>query len=143
MKPDSTHLSIRRLERISDIFYAFTLLLLIYTFADVPDNLSSSRDLWDFYLAHLETFTSFAVSFLIVAYYWINHQDYFKYFITTDKTHTFIELFYLMILVFMPFMNRFYDMYLSATEPRILLSVDMVVLGLLQYASKTAEIMQN
>jgi len=128
-------LSLTRLERITDIFYAFALLILTYTFADIPDNLSSSSERWGFYFTHLETFTGFFISFFIVAYYWINHQEYFSFITTTDKVHTFIELVYLMILVFMPYMNRFYEMYPDAIEPRILLSIDMIVLGLLQYFS--------
>ena len=128
-------LSLSRLERVSDLFYVFALLLLTYTFADVPKGMESTRELWEFYLTHLETFTGFLISFLIIAYYWINHQEYFAFFRGTDKAHTFIELGYLMILIFMPFMNRFYEMYPASIVPKILLSVDMLVLGLLQYFS--------
>ena len=135
MSPIKNQLSLSRLERVSDLFYVFALLLLTYTFADVPAGMESTRELWEFYLSHLETFTGFLISFLIIAYYWINHQEYFAFFRGTDKAHTFIELCFLMILIFMPFMNRFYEMYPASIVPKILLSVDMLVLGLLQYFS--------
>ena len=135
MKSIPNSLSKTRLERITEIFYAFALLILTYTFADIPDNLSSPGDRWGFYLSHNQTFLGFFISFLIVAYYWINHQEYFKFFTGTDKVHTMIELVYLMILIFMPYLNRFYEMYPDAIEPKIFLSIDMIVLGLLQYFS--------
>ena len=135
MKAIKNPLSLSRLERVSDLFYVFALLLLTYTFADVPAGMESTRELWDFYLSHLESFIGFLISFLIVAYYWINHQEYFAFFKGTDKAHTFIELIFLMILIFMPFMNRFYEMYPASIVPKLLLSIDMIALGLLQYFS--------
>ena len=66
MKSIPNSLSKTRLERITEIFYAFALLILTYTFADIPDNLSSPGDRWGFYLSHNQTFLGFFISFLIV-----------------------------------------------------------------------------
>ncbi len=127
-------LSLRRLERMTDICYAFALLVLVYIFTDAPDNLTA-KERWEFYLSHIQVFTGFVISFLIVVNYWLNHQEYFSYFTGTNKAHTMIELVYLLFLIFTPFWNNFFNQYADAIEPRVILSIDMVFLGLLQYAS--------
>lgn len=77
----------------------------------------------------------FAISFLILAYYWMSHQEYFGYYKRTNKTHTFIELLYLLTIAGMPFNNQFITAFPTQLAPRIAISSDILAAGMLAYLS--------
>jgi uncharacterized membrane protein len=132
-KVTSGSLSLRRLERLSDVVYAAALLILLATMTFAGGEPSTSEDAWIFLTTEFEAWISFVISFLIIAYYWITHQVYFSYYRRTDKAHTFLELIYLMFLAVMPLGNQFVGAHADLFEAKLIASADIVAVGVMQY----------
>ncbi len=128
-------LSLARLARLSDVIYAAALLILLATMTFAPAELTSPEETWSFITTETEAWFTFVISFLIIAYYWMNHQVYFSYYTHTDKTHTFLELIYLMCLAVMPFSNQFVGTHGDLYEAKLIASADIVAVGVMQYAN--------
>lgn len=126
-------LSLRRLERLSDVVYAAALLILLATMTFAGGEPSTSEDAWIFLTTEFEAWISFVISFLIIAYYWITHQVYFSYYRRTNKAHTFLELIYLMFLAVMPLGNQFVGAHADLFEAKLIASADIVAVGVMQY----------
>lgn len=127
-------LSLTRLARLSDVIYAAALLITLVTMTFAPAELTSPEQTWSYLTAEFEAWITFVISFLIIAYYWMSHQVYFSYYTHTDKTHSFLELIYLMCLAVMPFSNHFVGTHGSLFEAKLLASADIVAVGVMQYA---------
>ena len=77
----------------------------------------------------------FVINFLIIAYYWISHQEYFSYYTSTNKTHIFIELIFLMTIAGMPLNNYFIAAFPAEVAPRLAISSDIFFAGVLTFLS--------
>ena len=128
-------LSLNRLARLSDVVYAALLLILLSTLAFAEGDPITPEQAWAFLTIELEAWVTFAISFLIIAYYWITHQVHFSYYRRTDKAHTFLELIYLMFLAAMPFGNQHVGAHPDLFEAKLLASAEIVAVGVMQYAS--------
>ena len=126
-------LSLARLARLSDIVYAAALLILLATFTFASGEPTTSEEAWAFLAQEFDAWINFAISFLIIAYYWISHQAYFSYYRRTNKTHTMLELVYLMLLAVMPFSNQHMGAHPDLFEPKVIVSVDIFVVGMMQF----------
>lgn len=126
-------LSLKRLARLSDFIYAAALLILLATVTFAPTELSNREEAWTYLTTEIEVWVTFAISFLIIAYYWISHQIYFSYYIRTDKVHSFLELVYLMFLVVMPVGTHFVGTHPGLFEAKLLASYDIVMVGVMQF----------
>jgi uncharacterized membrane protein len=127
--------SLRRLERLADIVFAFALLFLLITIDLVPDGAATAEDAYSYFFDQVNDSLGFVISFLIIAYYWITHQEYFNYYTGTNKTHTFIELLYLMAIAGMPFNNDFITAFPMEVAPRLAISSDIFFAGILSFLS--------
>ncbi|MGI9331282.1 MAG: TMEM175 family protein [Gammaproteobacteria bacterium] len=131
----SVNFSLRRLERLADVVFAFALLFLLVTIDLAPDGAATAEKAYSYFFDQLNNSLGFVVSFLIIAYYWITHQEYFNYYTGTNKTHTFIELLYLMAIAGMPFNNDFITAYPMEVAPRLAISSDIFFAGILSFLS--------
>ena len=127
-------LSLPRLERLADIVFAVAILLLLVTIDFAPEGTTAEEALAYFTTSMTQTL-GYAISFIIVAYYWISHQEYFSYYKRTNKTHTFIELFFLLTIAGMPFNNQFITAFPTELIPRIAISTDIVAAGVFTFLS--------
>jgi len=128
-------LSLRRLERLADVVFAFALLFLLVTIDLAPDGAATAEKAYSYFFDQVNNSLGFVISFLIIAYYWITHQEYFSYYKGTNKTHTFIELLYLMAIAGMPFNNDFITAYPMEVAPRLAISSDIFFAGILSFLS--------
>ena len=128
-------LSLIRLSRLSDLVYAAALLTLLATMTFAGTEPKSPEQAWIFLRTEFEAWVTFAISFLIIAYYWITHQVYFSYYTRTDKVHTFLELIYLMFLAMMPFGNHFVGTHSDLFEAKLVASADIVAVGVMHYVT--------
>lgn len=128
-------LSLRRLERLADIVFAFAFLMLLATIDFAPEDSASATDAYAYLWKQSAQSLSFVISFLIIAYYWVTHQEYFAYYTSTNKTHTFIELIYLMTIAGMPFNNHFIAAFPTELAPRLAISSDIFAAGILAFLS--------
>jgi uncharacterized membrane protein len=128
-------ISLRRLERLADIIFGLALLLLLATIDFAPEESASAEEAYRHLAKQVGQSFSFIVSFLIIAYYWISHQEYFSYFKRTNKIHAFIELIYLMTIAGMPFNNDFIASFPMEVAPRLAISSDIFAAGMLSFFS--------
>lgn len=128
-------LSLSRLERLADIIFAVALCLLLLTIDFAPEESASAVEGYEYLLKQMTQSLGFVINFLIIAYYWIIHQEYFSYYTSTNKTHIFIELFFLMTIAGMPFNNHFIAAFPAEIAPRLAISSDIFFAGILTFLS--------
>jgi len=127
--------SLRRLERLADSIFAIALMLLIVKIDFAPRDLSSAAEAYDFLWKSSSQSLGFAISFLLVAYYWISHQSYFSYYTGTNRTHIFLELLFLLAIAGMPLNNDFIEAFPDELAPRIAISSDIFMAGIFSFFS--------
>lgn len=128
-------LSLPRRERLADIVFAFALLLLLLTIDFAPEESASAVEAYEYLMKQTTQSLGFIVNFLIIAYYWISHQEYFSNYTSTNKTHIFIELIFLMTIAGMPFNNHFIAAFPTEVAPRLAISSDIFFAGILTFLS--------
>jgi uncharacterized membrane protein len=128
-------LSLRRLERLADIVFAFALLMLLLTIDFAPEESASAVEAYEYLTKQMTQSLGFVINFLIIAYYWVIHQEYFGYYTSTNKMHIFIELVFLMTIAGMPFNNHFIAAFPTEVAPRLAISSDIFFAGVLSFLS--------
>jgi len=128
-------LSLDRLERMADIVFAVAILLLLMTLDFASEESSTAEKAFEYLTHNMSQTLGYAISFILVAYYWISHQEYFSYYRSTNKVHTFIELIFLLTIAGMPFNNQFIVAFPTEIAPRLAISSDIVAAGLLTFIS--------
>ncbi len=128
-------LSVRRLERVADIIFGVSFLLLLVTIDLAVFHSDSAEAAYAYLWKNINQTLGFAISYLVIAYYWISHQKYLGYIKRTNTTHSFIELFYLMAIAGMPVNNHFIATFPNELAPRFAISMDILFAGLLSYFS--------
>jgi uncharacterized membrane protein len=128
-------ISLHRLERLADVVFGLALILLLATIDFAPEESDSAEEAYRHLSKQVGQSLSYFVSFLIIAYYWLSHQEYFGYYKSTNKTHAFIELFYLMTIAGMPFGNDFIAAFPAELAPRLAISSDIFAAGMLSFFS--------
>jgi uncharacterized membrane protein len=128
-------LSLHRLERLADIVFAVSILLLLMTLDFASEESSTAEKALEYFKHNMSQTLGYAISFILIAYYWISHQEYFSYYRSTNKTHTFIELIFLLTIAGMPFNNQFIVAFPAEIAPRLAISSDIVAAGVLTFFS--------
>ena len=128
-------LSLPRLERLADIVFASAFLLLLLSIDLAPEESESALDAYKYLSTQVTQTLAFVINFLIIAYYWISHQEYFGYYKCTNKVHIFIELLFLMTIAGMPFNNHFIAAFPAEVAPRLAISSDIFFAGIFTFLS--------
>lgn len=125
-------LSLRSLERVSDIVHAVALLALLVTIRFIPAG-TTDEEATSLVLDQVEPWIGFVVGFLIIGYYWISHQEYFSYYVRTDKGHTWLELLYLVGIATMPLGNQAMSVLPTSYAAMVVVSLEIAFVGVMQY----------
>ncbi|MBD2195028.1 MULTISPECIES: TMEM175 family protein [Calothrix] len=98
--------NILSLARLSDSIFAFAMALMIIAF-DLPEDAKAMTDgdINAFLFSQLKPLGTYAITFILVANYWISHSRQFKYLRRTDETHMWISVGYLIGLFLVPLSN--------------------------------------
>lgn len=101
---DST--SILHLARLSDFIFALAMALMVIAF-DLPDHTEKMTDseINTFLISQLRPLATYAVTFTLIAFYWISHSQQLSYLRRTNVTHLWISVIYLMGLFLVPLSN--------------------------------------
>jgi uncharacterized membrane protein len=100
-----------RFEAFSDGVFAVAITLLVFNI-DVPP--LEHGHLWVALLHEWPSFAAYAVSFLIIGIIWVNHHGIFQQIARVDRPILFLNIFLLMVVVFIPFPSRMLSLYLQA-----------------------------
>ena len=125
--------SLQRLARLADFIFAVALLFLLTTVTIAPDGLEDAGARRAYLSAEFGQWAGFVISFILIAFYWISHQQLFSYYVRTDKTHTLLELIFLMCVTIMPFGNHFIGQYYDLYEARLVVSIDLAAVGFMTF----------
>jgi len=117
-----------RLIFFSDAVFAIAITLLIIDI-HLPDNAGS--DLAGA-LRHLEpSFEGFVISFLVIALYWVSHHRLFGSIRTYDTRLIWINIWILMLIVFLPFSSSMVSSYGEHRVAVIFYALNLAAIGLL------------
>lgn len=122
-------LSLRRLERMTDLLFAFSFLIVAFEIALMVERYPDAVDGWDYLLNDLDVYSSFLINLYIIGSFWMTHQKYFSHYGRTDATHTALELLFMGIIVSMPFSNYVLGLDQEAFTPMFLVSVEIILAG--------------
>lgn len=131
----STGYSLVRLERVADIVFAVSLLLLVVKIDFAPRESTSAADAYAFLWKNMSQSLGFAISFLLIAYYWVSHHEYFSHYTGTNKIHICFELLFLLAIAGMPVNNDFIEAFPTQLAPRLAISSDIFFAGLFTFLS--------
>jgi uncharacterized membrane protein len=93
--------STQRLEALTDATFAIIMTLLVLELR-VPEE-GSGHELREQLRHLLPSVVSFVISFVVLGMYWVAHHTQFKYITRLDHTLMWLNIFYLLVLSFVPF----------------------------------------
>ena len=123
-------LSTTRIEALTDGIFAFAMTLLVLTLT-LPDATQTKLNLSELLTAQWPKFFNYALSFLLLAVFWIVHHQQFHFIRRTDKNHIWINIGILMFVALVPFTTDVAGDYSSQTLAELLFSGNLLILGLL------------
>lgn len=109
---DGGRTGMERIESFSDAVFAVAITLLILTI-DVPVVVKQFADqqLPSALSALYPRFFGYALSFVIIGHFWMHHHDLFRYIRRHDKSLIWLNHFFLMCIVFLPFSTELMSTY--------------------------------
>jgi uncharacterized membrane protein len=121
---------LHHLGRLSDFIFAIAMGLTIFDFDPAKAKALSNNEVTVFLKAQIEPLTIFAITFLVMAFYWIDHAKRFSYFKKTNDIHLWLYLLYLMSIFVVPYSNAMSFEYPDNTLVKIWFSVNIFLIGL-------------
>jgi uncharacterized membrane protein len=121
---------LRHLGRLSDFIFAIAMGLTIIGFDPASAKSLSNDEVTAFLMAQIEPLSIFAITFLVLAFYWIDHAKRFSYFQKTNDIHLWLYLLYLMSIFVVPYSNAMSFEYPDNTLVKIWFSVNIFLIGL-------------
>ncbi|MDZ8086368.1 MAG: TMEM175 family protein [Nostoc sp. DedQUE12b] len=130
--------SIVRLGRIADIIFALAMAQCFFTLG-FPEELQqpTNSEVFRFLLAQVKPLTSYAIAFVIVGYYWLDHIKQFRYYKKSDDIHISLYLLYLMSMFLIPYSDTLVIYFPGNAIVKICFSVNTTLIGLLSFANWT------
>lgn len=122
---------IRHLGRLSDTIFALAMALTIFGF-DFPKFATSlsNIEINKFLISQLEPLGNYLITFVILAFYWIDHVKQFSHYQKTDEIHLWLYIVYLMCLFIVPFSNVLIMYFPENYVVQICYSVNIFLIGL-------------
>lgn len=101
-----------RVKVLADIIFASAMTIMVLTI-DLPDPdvVRTDQEIGRFVLDQLATFAIYAITFLLVAVYWMKHLEHFSYYRQTAPGFLWLQVFFLMFLAALPFANVMNSLY--------------------------------
>ena len=127
-----TGLTTRRLEALTDGIFAISMTLLVLTLdlGDMVSGLTHAK-LHQLLLAQIPKFYNYALSFVLLAIFWILHHQQFHYIKRTEHRHLWINIFILMFVALIPFSTSVLGDYSGDWMADVLFALNLFVLGML------------
>ena len=113
------HLAVNRLEALTDGVFAIAITLLSIEIA-VPlvEHGSQGSDLREALTDQWPSYAAYVVTFFLIGAYWVNHHRMFNLLRGVDHTFLLLNIFFLMAIAIMPFINSLLAEYMLETEMR-------------------------
>lgn len=144
-KPDDPEpgMTTQRIENLADGIFsiAMTLLVLNLALPEVGTGLTLTTELHTLLFGQTHKFFNYALSFILLAIFWIVHHQQFHFIKRTDHTHLWINIFILMFVALVPFSTSLTGDYPDETVAKLFFDLNLFILGSLNalnwtYATK-------
>ena len=106
-----------------------TIMVLGLPLPEARHNISSNDDLLNHLLDYSELFWTYALSFLLLGYFWINLQKLFKYMNNTCTRHLWITLGELLLVCVIPFSSGLIGGHLNYFTASFVFHINILLIG--------------
>ncbi|BAY85209.1 hypothetical protein NIES267_47080 [Calothrix parasitica NIES-267] len=129
---------ITHLGRLSDTIFALAMALTIFGF-DFPKfaESASNTEINKFLISQLEPLENYVITFVILAFYWIDHIKQFSHYRKTDEIHIWLYIVYLMSLFIVPFSNVLIMYFPDNYIVQVCYSINIFFIGLFSFMNWT------
>ena len=128
------YLSTKRVEALVDGVFAIAMTLLAFDLrvSDIFKSISNFNilsvisNIWPHLLIY-------AISFIILGFYWIEHHIQYDYIKSSSKYFLWINIFFLMFIALIPFSTGILGRYLGEQFSIVLYGINIILVGILSY----------
>lgn len=129
---DRTEFQLERIILFSDAVFAIAITLLIIEIKVPELHERTNHEATISLLRLIPKFVGFFIGFFVIATYWLAHHRIFRFVRTYDERLIWLNTFFLLSIVLMPFTSAFYGEYPQLSVPFILYCASVIMTGLLQ-----------
>ena len=129
---DRTEFQLERLILFTDAVFAIAITLLVIEIRVPELHHATEADAVQGLLRLIPKFIGFFISFFVIAIYWVAHHRIFRFVRRLSTGLIWINLFFLLGIVLMPFTTAYQSEYSLLRTPWIVYSVNIIVVGLMQ-----------
>ena len=122
-----------RIEALTDGIYAIAMTLLVLNLA-LPGQgigVTQTEEVHNLLLGQAHKFFSYALSFILLAIFWINHHRQFHFIKRTDHNHLWINIVGLMFIALVPFSTSLSGDYPNETISKLFFDANLFIIGIL------------
>jgi len=121
-----------RIRSLMDGIFAFAMTLLVLNLIlPDPSNLPPETQLHDLLMSQVQVFYNYALSFFLLAIFWMIHSQQIHILKKTDFKHIWINMIILMFVVLVPFSTSLMTDYSSDTLANLIFAFNMLIIGIL------------
>jgi uncharacterized membrane protein len=124
------------LGRVADVLFALAMAQGFLTFQEPETSRSlSDQEIVAFLWSQLQPLSAYAVAFIVVGFYWLEHTKRFRFYKRENELHIWLQLLYLMGMFLIPHSNTLTMYFSENTIVKIWFSVNTAFIGFLAVAS--------
>ena len=122
-----------RIEALTDGIFAIAMTLLVLNLAlpETGNGLTQTVELHKLLIGQITKFFSYALSFLLLALYWVLHHRQFHFIKRTDRTHLWINIVLLMFIVLVPFSTSLVGDYSDDWMAALFFNSNLFIIGIM------------
>ena len=118
-----------RIETLTDGIFAIAMTLLVLSLA-LPEAGKEAIEMHSLLLGQIDKFFNYALSFILLAIFWIRHHQQFHFIKRTDGKHLWINIFFLMFVALMPFSTSLAGDYSREPLAEVFFGFNIFMLGM-------------
>ncbi len=121
-----------RIEALTDGIFAIamTLLVLNLSLPEMETGLTQTAEVHNLLIGQMHKFFNYALSFVLLAIFWILHHQQFHFIKRTDRVHLWINIFTLMFIVLIPFSASLVGDYPNEWMAKFFFDLNLFIIGL-------------
>lgn len=118
-----------RLEALTDGIFAFAMTLLVLSINLPTPN--ATADVGAYIVSQFQNFWTFAISFLLLAFFWVNYSQQYHHIKKTDAVTFRLNIFILLFVVLMPFSTSLMNDFTSDRSAELFFNGNFLILCVL------------
>jgi len=119
-----------RIEALADGIFAIAMTLMVLNLA-LPEAGKGAAELHSLLIGQLDKFLGYAVSFVLLAVFWIRHHEQSHFVKRTDRKHLWINIIFLMFVALVPFSTSLVGDYPDEPVAEVFFGCNIFILGAL------------